>query len=235
MITLGIETTTSLLSIVIMRDGSVISSLEVNAGQSHSINIIDMIQKAFEWGSVKKSDVDLIAVDVGPGSFTSIRTGVSTARAMAQFGSVSIVSVTSLDVLYQNFVNLKESIGERISTQNVISMIDGRKKRVFASVYRNGKAIEENLDIDPLELMNQFKDNEEITVFIGNGAKLYRDIIVKEFQEKAIFLPDQYDFPHARFVAVLGRQKMLESGDEKYNDVLPNYIRKSDAELLKNK
>ncbi len=230
MCTLGIDTSTSNLSIALLKNETVLAVSEIDNGMTHSINIISMIDYVLDKSGIIKSNISLISVDEGPGSFTSVRIGVATARGLAQFGNYPIVAVNSLKILYENVASVLLPLYS--DTIFLIPMIDGRKKKVYGSIFNRNKMIQENLDISPDDLINKIKEYNQKAVFFGSGAILYRELLEKELNEQAIFLPYTYNIPHAVNTALLGRKKFLEYGSKNYNYIIPNYVRKSDAEIL---
>ncbi|GMT50269.1 MAG: tRNA (adenosine(37)-N6)-threonylcarbamoyltransferase complex dimerization subunit type 1 TsaB [bacterium] len=228
MLTLGIDTATSLMSIALLKDETILSEAESSDKKNHSANIMTLIGQVLDEGGIDRSQVDLICVNTGPGAFTSLRVGVATANGMAQFGKHPIVAVHSLEVL-------KESVSDDFDGDNntdysyTIPMIDARRKRVFAAIYKGNTLIEGNLDIEPKDLAGKIKMLNAKVILIGNGVQLYNDLWIKELGDQ-IRIIQSNPCSYAVYTARLGRKSFLKHGDMGLGRVLPNYVRKSDAD-----
>jgi len=229
MIVLGIESVTSHLSVALIKDKTVLALSEEAESRSHSDKIMGLIDKTMRDAGIGKRDVDLIAVDNGPGAFTSLRVGVTTARALAQFGKHPIVAVNSLDVLKENAYESGISQGDH-EEFFVIPMIDARKKRVYAAIYKDKMMIDGILDIEPQSLVEKLKALKGKVRIVGDGAWLYSDFWKKELGESLELVPAEAGFLKGTHVAILAREKFLEMGSPGYQEILPNYIRRTDAE-----
>ena len=128
MIILGISTSAKHPSAALSRDGEIAAFIVDESGKSHSATLMGLIEKVLSDSGASPSDIDAIAVDIGPGSFTGVRIGVSCANAMAMALSVPVLPVCSLDAL-RNIVP-KEG--------TVCSMIDCRNGNCYAACYENG-------------------------------------------------------------------------------------------------
>lgn len=234
MITLAIETASSNLGIALLKGESILAVSELDNGMTHSVNIMSLIQFVLSRAGIEKDDIDLISVDEGPGSFTSLRIGMTTARGLAQFGNHPIVSVNSLRVLRENLRaihNWNSSPDSYVEKPLLIPMIDARKKRVYASIFSHNETLEENLDIEPLVLIEKIKELNQPVILIGSGANLYHDLWKKELKDNVLFFPNEYNILHGIYTALLGRKKFLATGEIDLNHIIPNYVRKTDAEL----
>ncbi len=224
MITLAIESATNNLSVALLNKNKVITSFEVDNGITHSPNIMDIISYSLKISDIDKNSINIIAVDIGPGAFTSIRVGVSTARALAQFIGCDIIPVSSLDVL-------REAVLPFALDKNtvIIPMIDGRKKRVYTSIYQNNNILEKDLDITMDDLIDKLKSLNQKSIICGTGALLYHSLLKSTMDNLIILPPEEYNKPHGIYVGLASINN--PSKRLNYNSVVPNYIRKSDAEI----
>ncbi|MBO4563338.1 MAG: tRNA (adenosine(37)-N6)-threonylcarbamoyltransferase complex dimerization subunit type 1 TsaB [Clostridia bacterium] len=133
MLTLGISTSSKNPSAAVMRDGDVISFRIDESGRSHSAVLMSLIEGALKDAAAAPSELDLIAVDIGPGSFTGVRIGVSCANAMAFALGIKVVPVCSLAAI-RNLVP-EDSV--------VCSLIDCRNGNCYAALYRDVECIME--------------------------------------------------------------------------------------------
>jgi tRNA threonylcarbamoyl adenosine modification protein YeaZ len=142
MITLAFDTALDKMYVVLRRDGKTIASriIETTESRYHSAELIPMIKEVL--GDLKPQDIDLIATNIGPGSFTGIRACVTVARTMAQQLGCKVAGVSSLEILSKlNPVD-----------QPTLVMLDARKERYY--VWRDGKT--ELLPLDEINTEGYF-------------------------------------------------------------------------------
>ncbi|MDO4710780.1 MAG: tRNA (adenosine(37)-N6)-threonylcarbamoyltransferase complex dimerization subunit type 1 TsaB [Peptostreptococcaceae bacterium] len=114
---LAIDTSSSILSLGLMRDGVMIGESALNKPMSHSQELMPRIRHLFEGAGEKIRDVDLFAVTIGPGSFTGIRIGVATANAFAMANAKKVVGILTLEALAYNFSHSDAFIFTTMSAQ----------------------------------------------------------------------------------------------------------------------
>ncbi|HXG30636.1 MAG TPA: tRNA (adenosine(37)-N6)-threonylcarbamoyltransferase complex dimerization subunit type 1 TsaB [Thermodesulfobacteriota bacterium] len=222
---LGIETSTYSGSVAIVDDDRVLGEVFFNNGPLHSERLLPAIEWLLDGIGVDKKGIEGIAVSVGPGSFTALRIGIATAKGLAFSLGVPIVGVSSLEVL---------ASGLPFAPFTICSIIDARKGEVFAAffVYSSGKLerIGNEMLIPPAVLIEMIREK---TVFIGDGAILYMDLLKSALGELALFCPLSFNFPRASNCALLGIQKLREGLQDDLLALVPRYLRGADAEILK--
>lgn len=124
---LAIETSSLVSSVALLHDDTLRAELTIQARLTHSEQLMPHIADMLDKASVKKSQIDGVAVAVGPGSFTGLRIGLATAKGLSFAWNVPIVGVTTPVSLAWNFVG----VSDRICT-----LIDAQKGNVYAGVYR---------------------------------------------------------------------------------------------------
>ncbi|MEW6408616.1 MAG: tRNA (adenosine(37)-N6)-threonylcarbamoyltransferase complex dimerization subunit type 1 TsaB [Nitrospirota bacterium] len=223
MIILAIETSTMTGSIAIMSETGLIAETTLNVKATHSEGLMIAIEKILNSSKYSLSDVDAFSVSIGPGSFTGLRVGLSTIKGLAYATGKPVVAVPTLD-----------AFASRLSMCSylVCPMLDARKKEVYTALYRfNDRTmvkIIEDTAISPEALLSHIKEK---TVFLGDGAIIYRDLIIEKLGDMALFAPLPMQIPSAATVAEMGI-KMLKAGEvSEINSLVPRYIRKSEAEL----
>ena len=132
MILLALDTTAATATAALFRDGALLAEREADASRKHAETALPMIDDLLEEHGVTISQVDLFAVDIGPGSFTGVRIGVSLINALAFAGGKEIVPVDSLTAL-------SYAAGE--SERPVCAMIDARNGNAYAALYQAGKTL----------------------------------------------------------------------------------------------
>lgn len=130
MILLAVDTTAALATAALFRDGSLIDEREADASKKHAETVLPLIDELLENNGVSIDEIDLFAVDIGPGSFTGVRIGVSLVNALAFATGKRIVPVNALLALF-------EASGER--DMPVCSLIDARNGNVYAALHQAGR------------------------------------------------------------------------------------------------
>lgn len=221
---LGIETSTHAGSIAFMDDNRVLGELFLNLGPVHSERIIPTIDWLMGEVGIEKKEIEAIAVSIGPGSFTGLRVGLSTAKGLAFSLRIPIVGVSSLEILAMNiFTNFP-----------ICSIIDARKKEVFAAFFRFSEGdivrISDDILISPQGLCKMIRER---TVFIGDGALLYRDLFISVLGESVLFCPLNLSFPRASNAALIGARRLREGQRDDPSTLAPQYLRKAEAEIYR--
>ena len=224
MLILGIDTSTNVGTVAIYSDvKGTLGEISVNINKTHSENIMVMIDELFKLTNTTINDIDKIAVSIGPGSFTGIRIGVAVAKGLASATNCKIVGVNELDVIAGN------------STSNeceMCSIIDARKERGYYCTFKYENGILKQLeDYKVGELREFLETRKEIrTVYLGDGAINYKNLISNIVGENGVFAPKSLNLPRASVVAELGT-----NNEDNLYTMEPIYLSKSQAEREKEK
>jgi tRNA threonylcarbamoyladenosine biosynthesis protein TsaB len=224
---LALDTATKSCSIAVVDKESLLAEVTIVKEQTHSKHLMDIIDWVMGMSALKISELDGVAVTKGPGTFTGLRIGISSAKGLAMAAGIPIVGVSSLEAL---------AMQAAPSQHLICPLLDARRSEVYFSRYRFQKGrliaeIEENVST-PAEAVS---DIDEPCIFIGNGAWLYHDSILDKMGELAHFAPSAQHTIRASTVAVLGMDKFKNVELDDGYALLPHYIRKSDAELNRQK
>lgn len=221
---LAIETSTMTGSIAIMSEDGLIAETTLNIRATHSERLMIAIDKTLDISMCSLNDMDAFSVSIGPGSFTGLRIGLSTIKGLAYVTGKPVVAVPTLDAFASRL---------SLCSYLVCPMLDARKKEVYTALYRFNNdstmvKIIEDTAIPPEALLSRIKEK---TVFLGDGAIIYRDLIIEKLSDMALFAPLPMQIPSAATVAEIGI-KMLKAGKvSEINSLVPKYIRRSEAEL----
>ena len=171
---LSIDTSSKICTVCIYEDNNVLIELNNDDERTHSQKLMPMIQKAFESVNLTLNDINLIACAKGPGSFTGIRIGISTAKAFSDVKKIPVVGVTSLEGLAYN-------LG---SSGLICSLIDAKNNNVYYGLFEFENNELKNtfiLSSDNIENVITYIDtlqtNYSSISFIGDGAYLYKNLI----------------------------------------------------------
>lgn len=216
---IGIETSGPIGSVCICDNGTAVGKKKFGRRLGHGNEIVSSLNSLFQETAATFHDIDLIAVSIGPGSYTGLRVGVTCAKTLAYSLNRPVIGVPTLDVLAENVPS---------DVKIFCPVIDARRKSVYACIYaRNGseqQRITDFLLIFPNDLLRILPD--QILLF-GDGIIPYKDIFA---QKNFTVSPKGLGVACAVNVAKLGL-KRYEQGERCEIETLePLYLRKSEAE-----
>lgn len=218
---LAIETSGYCGSVAISDGTLLLGECLINAGPRHSERLMVMIDWLLKEAGVEKRDLEAISVSTGPGSFTSLRIGLGIAKGMAYSLGIKISGVSSLDTL---------ASGIQGTERNVCPMIDAKRGEVYAKILKKDMKRTEVLEEGIISIEELCNHITRDTVFLGEGAKLYRDKISETIPGHAHFTNDVLDLPRASNMCLISYEKLIKGVEDNVFIITPNYIRKSYAE-----
>lgn len=211
---LNIETATKNCSVSLAKNGELIALKELNdIGYSHGENLHVFMEAIVKEANVNFEDIDAIAVSKGPGSYTGLRIGVSSAKGLCFSLEKPLISVLTLASLANS---IKVQKGEVI-----IPLLDARRMEVYSAVFdsKYAQIRETQAEIIDENSFAQFLD-KGIVYFLGDGAEKCKEMIT---HENAIFL-DGY-FPSAKQLSLLSFEKYKKSDTEDVAYFEPFYLK----------
>jgi tRNA threonylcarbamoyladenosine biosynthesis protein TsaB len=220
--TLGLDTATWTASVGVDRDGVAVAQQTERVGNALAAAIIPLIDGVLTRVGITISELDAIAVSAGPGSFTGLRVGLSTAKGLAYAANARLVTVPTLEALAR-------ALGPR--TETVWTILDARRSEIYAAGFRwRGDQLDRvvaEMAIAPREL-TRFVSGE--VVFIGDGVDEYEDVLVELFGAAVKRLPLAAAPPSGAAVAAIGRERLAAGAAAELASVEPFYVRASEAE-----
>jgi len=206
-----------------LADGEKIrDEISLHLGLFHSERVIPLLDEILKSNGMAIKDIDGIAVSIGPGSFTGIRIGVSTARGLAQSLNIPLVGIPSLDGL---------AFGMETSGEVVCPMIDALRREIYTALYEGRKRLTPHQLIGIESWLEGLKDKGETILFLGEAVDIYEDLIKDSLKKKAKIVEKEKRYASADRVAQLGLEKLVSGEGKKYDEVFPLYIRKPEAEV----
>ena len=221
---LGIDTSTMAANVAVLEDDKLICEYTINTKKTHSQKLMPMIENMLKLSDLEIKDIDAIAICVGPGSFTGLRIGMATAKAMAHVNNIPLIGVNSLEILGTNM---------DLCNRKICSILDAQRNQVYMNKYilEDNKIKElEEISIKPIdELLEELSSSDEQWVLVGEAVYKYKEKI-ESISNITIPSPAN-NITKASSLCLVGRDKMLANEDV-YNcyDINPMYIRKSQAE-----
>lgn len=238
---LAIETTGAYASVALARDDKIISKVEGHDRFSHLQNLAPQIRQTLRDAGLSIGDVDAIAVSQGPGSFTGIRIGVSTVRALSQITGIPCVPVPTLQALAMRGMQTVKAGDTKASDAKagdakteavlVCPILDARRSQV----YGGGYLLEDSFPVEKIKAgaytIEEFAElisGWDKALFIGDGADAYGEKIRQLRPAAGSDFASLYQ--EAEEVAHLGR-KLFESGIRlSCEELKPEYMRLPEAE-----
>lgn len=227
---LAVDTSTNVATVAILEDDTIIGEYSCNRGKTHSQRLMPMIQNLLEMVGLKAADMDAFAASIGPGSFTGLRIGVTTVKAMAFAAAKPVISVHTLDALAYNL---------SISKDLICPIIDARNDQVFTAIYRfvDGKLqrLTEYMGVHISELVRQLNTMSDEVIFLGDGCKTHKEYFENELGQRVHFAAPDAALARATSVAILAKELYSDEKPESCYDMVPYYLRKSQAERQNDK
>jgi tRNA threonylcarbamoyladenosine biosynthesis protein TsaB len=208
MIILHIETSTNICSIAISENGQCVFTKSDSEGMNHAALLSVFIAEAMEFLKSASKKLDAIAVSSGPGSYTGLRIGVSTAKGLCYGLDIPLIAVSTLEVLTANALLTAE-----IGTNTLFCpMIDARRMEVYAAFYNQEGILQREISADVIDENSYSEILENHSVyFFGNGAEKCKTTLT---HPNARFIDGMY--PLAQNMIVLAEKAYAE---KKFVDV----------------
>ncbi len=223
---LGIDTSGPICTVGLAGSDGIIAERSVRGQKIHSVRLLPLIEELLDDAGLLTGNLDGVAVSAGPGSFTGLRIGLTTARTLAQVLGIPVVGVSSLEILAYPLCGVRRAW----------ALVPARRGEVYAALYDcEGGEPENAFPPAALEigrLLGMIREAAEPLVFVGEGAELYGDLIQRELGEKARFCSPAGNYPRGAVVAWAGRKALREDRGREAFALIPEYISPPAAELV---
>lgn len=210
---LSIETSTNNCSVALHESGELIASQIHQVEKSHSSLLPGIAGEILEEKSVKFEDLDAVAISAGPGSYTGLRIGVTTAKGFCFASNIPLIAIDTLDVLIASLH------GKFKGDHLLCPMLDARRMEVYT------KMVDQDLnEVWPLQAKildeSTFSEIEQTMYLFGNGAPKFKEVVD---QDNLIFIDEI--IPDAVNMGSLAFQKYQASEFEDIAYFEPNYLK----------
>ena len=225
---LAFETSAKAASVALTQEGKLLGESYQNTGLTHSQTLMVMAQDLLRQCGVAISQLDAVAVANGPGSFTGVRIGVAAAKGLAWGAELPCVGVSTLSAM---------AVGLGVWQGYVCPVMDARRSQVYNALFHVdcGKytRIREDRAISLQELGEDVKNLSQPIFLVGDGSALCYNTLLEAVP--ALVLPPEHRM-HQRAVGVaLEAQRMMHEGAiPPAAELVPNYLRLSQAERERN-
>lgn len=230
MLILGIDSSGHTASCALFCDGIVLTEYSANIGLTHSQTLLPMVAEIFSRTGREVKELDAIAVSAGPGSFTGLRIGASTAKGLALGFHIPLIEVSTLEALAKNVSDTAMLSSDPSDGMYIHPIMDARRNQVYTAAFLEGKLVgaEEAIGIDALaEHINSTGGKH---LFLGDAVPVYKDFLAEHLTVPYCFAGPQNLLQRASSVAIAGAEKLLKGETVKGEDFRLSYIRKPQAE-----
>jgi tRNA threonylcarbamoyladenosine biosynthesis protein TsaB len=225
---LGIDTATWTASVGVIDGDRTLaeSSRPVDRG-NHATSLLSTIDAVLRAAQLRLSDLQLLAVSIGPGSFTGLRIGLSVAKGFSLAAGLPIIGVPTLEAF-------AHAAGRRPGL--ICPVLDARKKEVYGAAFRwSGESLEYVCEATVLEPQRFAEQIAKTCTLIGDGVDAYRSTWHACLGDEATLISFRECAPRGSSVASLGVQLAGARGVDDAARLVPVYLRKPEAEVLREK
>ena len=222
---LGLDSSGIVASVAVVEDDILVAEYTVNYKKTHSQTLLPMLDEIAKMTELDLNTIDAIAVAAGPGSFTGLRIGSATAKGLGLALKKPLVAVPTVEGLAYNLYD----------TQGLICPImDARRSQVYTGIYEFTKdGMQVLLDqsaMDIRALAEKLNAMGREVIFLGDGCPVYASVLAECMQVPYAFAPAHMNRQRASAVASLGTEYFKQGKQEPADDLIPIYLRKSQAE-----
>lgn len=229
MLVLGIDTSTDICSVGLSNKEDFIGEINIQLKRRHSERLLPIIKKIFSEIDYEIQDLDGLAVTDGPGSFTGLRIGLSTAQAFKRALNIPVYSVSSLEYMAY-------SVSQHYGNDLLVPTIDARNKRVYTSIFasepqqKNLKRIRDDKAVEVKSLIEDLRSYKKSRVIFGSGTDNYFKIFQKANLDNTKLIYKIRNFGGYN-LACLGYKYLSAGQDTDYSELVPKYLKKPQARI----
>ena len=216
---LSIETSTSICSVAIHEQGELLALAEIKEPGAHAEKLLLLVDELFEKSGLSFGDLDAVAVSQGPGSYTGLRIGVSTAKGIAYALEIPLIGINTLQAMAAS-----QSVAPG---DYVVAVLDARRKEVYTQTF--GDSLQELSPIEALILEEGVFASvleKGRVYFVGDGVEKVKEEVKSA---NALFIADWAISLSAKNMGVLAFEKHARQEWEDLAYFVPNYLKEFKA------
>lgn len=219
---LAFESSAKAASVALLEGGVLLAESFQNNGKTHSATLMPMAQQVLSDCGLRAADLDLVAVAMGPGSFTGVRIGVAAAKGLAWAAEKPICGVSTLEAMATQLLPLEGVL---------CPVMDARRAQVYNALFHSdGQTLHrlaEDRAISLEDLKKELEKIEKPIFLVGDGSALcYNTLVLSGLRMPPAHLAMQ----RASGVALAAQRKAQRGETMRPEDLTPNYLRLSQAE-----
>ena len=224
---LAIDTSTNRFSVAVSQDEKILAEKNIVLTKVLENSIIPVIDEVLKKAKVSLSQLEGFAVGLGPGSFTSLRVGLSTVKAFCLATGKPVVGISSLDIIADGF---------RHKGGYICVLTDARRNMVYGCLYQaDGESIKRRSDYLLVPVEEILGRISEDTVFAGDAVEIYKGRIISDGKNKfnAVFAPKNSWRPDSRHLIRLSLKRFKVATTDNPHKLLPLYLYPEDCQVNK--
>ncbi len=223
---LAIDTSTSVLSVAVSEENKLLGEITTIVKKNHSVRLLPTIDQLLKDVNLLPTQINGIAVAKGPGSYTGVRIGVTTAKMLAWTLNIPLVGISSLAVLAANMIRTDYKISP---------IFDARRGRVYTGLYEIKDCgiptpVINDCIISLEKWLEQLIGTKEQVMFIGDDLSIYGDTIESQWGIKNWPTNPPLHVARASMLAFLGIEQLKKGIKEDTHLFSPDYLQLSEAE-----
>lgn len=226
---LGLDSSGMVASVAVVEDDHLLGEYTINYKKTHSQTLLPMLDTLAQMIELDLNTIDAIAVASGPGSFTGLRIGASTAKGLGQALKKDLIPIPTVDGLAYNLAGAKEF---------VCPLMDARRNQVYTGLYRfcqrKMETIVAQCAVDIHEIIDKINEIGEPVVFLGDGVDVYQEEIRTSCKVPYYYAGAHMNKQRAASVAALGMQYYQRHQTVSAAMHRPEYLRLTQAERERN-
>jgi len=213
---LSIETATQVCSVALAKGKTLIAKRVIDIPNAHSSKLSLLVEEVMKEAGILYSQLSAIAISKGPGSYTGLRIGVSTAKGFTYALDIPLISVETLRIL-------EKGVEMKYSNKCTASMIDARRMEVYSIIYDQKGDIIKDISADIIEkgIYDKFLTEDREFVFVGDGAEKTMEF----FEEKSNIILDKEIVLDAELMIGIAYDKFLKEDFEDVAYFEPYYLK----------
>lgn len=167
-----IETATSICSVALSENGNIIAVKEINERNIHASHITLFIQEVMQQAGKKYSDLDAVAISKGPGSYTGLRIGVSTAKGLCYALDIPLIGIDTVEAMASGISGQQEIPDNAL----LIPMIDARRMEVYTGIFGKDMKAIEPVSAKIVDEGSFVEFNDRQLYLFGDGAEKFKEM-----------------------------------------------------------
>lgn len=220
---LAIDTSNQTLSVAVMEENRILGEYTSTTKKNHSMTLMPAITELMKASQLKPAELDRVVVAQGPGSYTGLRIGVTTAKTIAYTLNKELVGVSSLLTLAAGCVNVEGVI---------VPLFDARRNNVYTGAYqynieqKKWETVISDHHTSMEAWLTRLSDYPKVYL-VGEDVEHFRALIEEKLESAVINEQPQWQIPSAAVLAQLGA---VETPEKEIHQFLPHYLKRVEAE-----
>ncbi|BAX79855.1 tRNA (adenosine(37)-N6)-threonylcarbamoyltransferase complex dimerization subunit type 1 TsaB [Labilibaculum antarcticum] len=177
---LHIETSTAVCSVALGKDGDLLALKETKEGMKHASHLTVFIGNILKENNFTPADLDGVAISMGPGSYTGLRIGVSTAKGICYGANLPLIAINTLQAMTKPLLDNTDVLAQINNPEKAYycPMIDARRMEVYTAFFNNKNELIRDISADIIDensYSNELSERE--IVFFGDGSSKCKEVI----------------------------------------------------------